>query len=46
MSACAMPADRPAPALGGDSEAILREAGLDESQVAAALGRADPSEDR
>ena len=39
MSAHPMPADRPAPALGADSEAVLREAGLDEADIRAALGR-------
>ena len=39
MSAHAMPADRPAPELGGNSEAILREAGLTDAEIAAALSR-------
>jgi crotonobetainyl-CoA:carnitine CoA-transferase CaiB-like acyl-CoA transferase len=39
MSEHPMPADRPAPALGADSEAVLREAGLDEEAIALALKR-------
>ena len=39
MSAHPMPADRPAPALGADGEDVLREAGLDAPEIAAALGR-------
>jgi crotonobetainyl-CoA:carnitine CoA-transferase CaiB-like acyl-CoA transferase len=37
MSAHPMPADRPAPPLGGDSESVLRAAGLLESEVEEAL---------
>ena len=50
MSAHPMPADQPAPAVGADSEAILREAGLSQGEIAAALGRdparAESGEDR
>jgi len=42
MSASAMPADRPGPALGADGEALLREAGLSEAEIRAALGREGP----
>jgi crotonobetainyl-CoA:carnitine CoA-transferase CaiB-like acyl-CoA transferase len=38
LSGHAMPGDRPAPALGADSEAVLREAGLDAREIAEALG--------
>jgi len=33
-----MRGERPAPALGADSEAVLRSAGLGEAEIAAALG--------
>jgi len=39
LSGHEMPADRPAPALGADSEDVLCEAGLSADEVAAALGR-------
>jgi len=42
MSAHAMPASRPAPALGGDNAAILKEAGLSPEEIAA-LGRREPA---
>ncbi len=41
LSGHAMPGDRPAPALGADGEAILREAGLAPEEIAEAMGR-DP----
>jgi crotonobetainyl-CoA:carnitine CoA-transferase CaiB-like acyl-CoA transferase len=34
MSAHAMPANRPAPDLGADNEAVLREAGLSGEEIA------------
>ena len=34
MSAHAMPANRPAPDLGADNEAVLREAGLSPDEIA------------
>jgi crotonobetainyl-CoA:carnitine CoA-transferase CaiB-like acyl-CoA transferase len=37
MSEHAMPANLPAPDLGADSLAVLRAAGLDEAEAAAAL---------
>jgi len=37
MSAHPMPADRPAPPLGGDSESVLRAAGLAEREIEEAL---------
>ena len=40
MSAHSMPADRPAPALGGDAESVLRAAGLGESEIEEALSGA------
>ena len=39
LSEYEMRAERPAPDLGADSESVLREAGLSESEAAAALGR-------
>ncbi len=39
LSEYEMRAERPAPDLGADSESVLREAGLSESEIAAALGR-------
>ena len=39
LSEYEMRAERPAPALGADSESVLREAGLSESEIAAALDR-------
>ncbi len=41
LSAYEMRAERPAPALGADGEAVLREAGLSAEEVAAALGRSE-----
>jgi len=41
MSRHAMPADRPAPALGVDNEALLRAAGLDEAEIAEVLAAPD-----
>ena len=38
LSGHEMPADRPAPALGADSEAVLSEAGLSPDEIATALG--------
>ncbi len=38
MSRHPMRGEKPAPALGADGEAVLREAGLDEAAIAAALG--------
>jgi crotonobetainyl-CoA:carnitine CoA-transferase CaiB-like acyl-CoA transferase len=38
LSEYEMRAERPAPALGADSESVLREAGLSESEITAALG--------
>ncbi len=38
LSAHEMRAERPAPALGADGEAVLREAGLSPEEIAAALG--------
>ncbi len=43
MSGHAMPANTPAPALGADSVAVLRAAGLGEEELAAALARWDAS---
>lgn len=40
LSAHAMRGERPAPALGADTEDVLRAAGLGEEEIAAALGRA------
>ncbi len=40
LSATPLAADRPAPALGADGEAVLREAGLDDAEIAAALEKA------
>ena len=37
MSGHAMPADRPAPALGADASAVLRAAGLEEEEIAQVL---------
>jgi crotonobetainyl-CoA:carnitine CoA-transferase CaiB-like acyl-CoA transferase len=34
MSAHTMPANRPAPELGADNDAVLREAGLSEDEIA------------
>ncbi|MDX1648501.1 MAG: CoA transferase [Myxococcota bacterium] len=39
LSGHPMPADRPGPDLGADAEAVLREAGLSEEELAAALDR-------
>ena len=39
-AAPSMPADRPAPALGGDAESVLRAAGLGESEIEEALSGA------
>ncbi|MFQ5515028.1 MAG: CaiB/BaiF CoA transferase family protein [Myxococcota bacterium] len=44
MSAYPMTGERPAPALGADTEAVLREAGLDDAEIAAALAKAPGSE--
>jgi crotonobetainyl-CoA:carnitine CoA-transferase CaiB-like acyl-CoA transferase len=38
MSRHEMPADRPAPALGADSEEVLRQAGLSDAEIAEVLG--------
>jgi crotonobetainyl-CoA:carnitine CoA-transferase CaiB-like acyl-CoA transferase len=38
LSATPLAADRPAPALGADGEAVLREAGLSDREIAEALG--------
>ena len=39
LSGFPMAANRPAPGLGADSEAVLREAGLGDDEVAAALAK-------
>ncbi len=39
MSSHPMPADQPAPVLGADAEAVLREAGLSDAEIDAALDR-------
>jgi crotonobetainyl-CoA:carnitine CoA-transferase CaiB-like acyl-CoA transferase len=41
LSATPLAADRPAPALGADGEAVLREAGLGEAEIRAALATRD-----
>ena len=41
LSAFPMAANRPAPALGADGEAVLREAGLSDDEIAAALPKRD-----
>jgi crotonobetainyl-CoA:carnitine CoA-transferase CaiB-like acyl-CoA transferase len=38
MSAFPMPANQPAPELGADSRAVLREAGLSEDEIAKLVG--------
>ena len=42
LSGHAMQGERPAPALGVDAVAVLREAGLDDDAIAAALGKDPP----
>jgi crotonobetainyl-CoA:carnitine CoA-transferase CaiB-like acyl-CoA transferase len=44
MSGHAMPANRPAPALGEDSASVLRAAGLADSEIDAALGATEAPE--
>ncbi len=41
LSGHEMRAERPAPELGADGEAVLREAGLSAEEIAAALGRSE-----
>ena len=43
LSGFPMAADRPAPGLGADSEAVLRETGLSDDEVTAALAKAEDS---